>query len=203
MIEKFANHRVAANLVMIMMILLGFWAIRVMPSSLDPPQSYPMVYVEVQWIGASAEDLETLVTTPIEQQLRTINDLKEISSRTSNGSTFINARFNYDADMTMALDQVKQRVDNIRNLPAAIEPPRVRRSIDLEPIVNLQITGAGEVGELIPLVRTLEKDLRARGIEGIQYDGLPLEEIALLVGGQRLQAMSFTLDELAREVARV
>jgi len=203
LIEKFANHRVAANLVMIMMILVGFWAIRVMPSSLDPPQSYPMVYVEVQWIGASAEDLETLVTTPIEQQLRTLNELKEISSRTSNGYTFINARFNYDADMTMALDQVKQRVDNIRNLPAAIEPPRVRRSIDLEPIVSLQITGPGAVGELIPLVRTFEKHLLERGIEGIQYDGLPLEEIALLVGGQRLQAMSFTLDELAREVARV
>ena len=40
-------------------------------------------------------------------------------------------------------------------------------------------------------------------LQGVQYDGLPLEEIALLVGGQRLQAMSFTLDELAREVARV
>ncbi|MFV2090213.1 MAG: efflux RND transporter permease subunit, partial [Pseudomonadales bacterium] len=48
-----------------------------------------------------------------------------------------------------------------------------------------------------------EKDLLARGIGGIFYDGLPVEEIALLVGGKNLQAMGFTLDELAREVARI
>ena len=40
-------------------------------------------------------------------------------------------------------------------------------------------------------------------IGGIWYDGLPLEEIALLVGGEGLQAMGFTLDELAQEVARL
>ena len=122
MIEKFANHRVAANLVMIMMILVGFWAIRVMPSSLDPPQSYPMVYVEVQWIGASAEDLETLVTTPIEQQLRTINDLRELESRTKNGSVSFTARFEYDTHMTMALHQVMQRVANFRILLLGFVP---------------------------------------------------------------------------------
>ena len=75
---------------MIMMILVGIWAIRVMPSQLDPPMHFPMVFVEVTWIGASAEDLETLVTTPIEQQLRTLSDLKEINSSTRNGHTFIN-----------------------------------------------------------------------------------------------------------------
>ena len=203
MIEIFARHRVAANLAMIMMTLLGIWAIRVMPTQLDPPMHFPMVYVEVTWIGASAEDLETLVTTPIEQQLRTLPALKELESSTRNGSTFINARFEYDADITVAFDQVKQRVANIRNLPAGIEPPIVRRPVDTEPIAELLITGGEDVASLIPLVRTFEEDLLARGIGGIFYDGLPVEEIALLVGGGDLQAMGFTLDELAREVARV
>ena len=52
---------------MIMMTLAGFWAIRTMPSQLDPPMHMPLVFIEIQWIGASAEDIETLVTTPIEQ----------------------------------------------------------------------------------------------------------------------------------------
>ena len=43
-----------------------------------------MVHVEVPWIGAAAEDIEALVTTPIEQQLRTLNNLNEITSRTVN-----------------------------------------------------------------------------------------------------------------------
>ncbi len=203
MIEVFAKHRVAANLAMIMMTLAGIWAIRAMPTQLDPPMHFPQVFVEVTWIGASAEDLETLVTTPIEQQLRTLPELKEITSSTWNGNTFINVRFEYDADITIAFEQVKQRVANIRNLPIGIEPPIVRRPTDTEPIVEFLITGGDDVATLIPLVRGFEKDLLARGIGGIWYDGLPLEEIALLVGGEDLQAMGFTLDELAREVARV
>ena len=82
MIKLFAQHRVAANLLMIMMVLAGVWAIRVMPTQLDPPMSIPQVYVQVEWRGASAEDVEALVTTPIEQQLRTMNDLNELSLRT-------------------------------------------------------------------------------------------------------------------------
>lgn len=203
MIRKFAEHRVAANLVMIMMIMAGLWAVRTMPSMLDPPAHFPNVFVEVTWVGAAAEDIETLVTTPIEQQLRTLNDLKELTSRTINGYTFIQATFKFDADITLALDQVKQRVASIRNLPPAIEPPVVRRPIDTEPISALLVTGEGELSELIPMVRTFEKQLLARGIEGIYYDGLPTEEIAVLVGGKNLQALGLTLDEIAAEVARV
>jgi len=186
-----------------MMTLAGFWAIRTMPSSLDPPMHLPVVFIEIQWLGASAEDIEKLITTPIEQQLRTTNDLRTLESSTRNGSVSITAQFEYDADMTMALDQVKQRVANIRNLPAGIEPPVISRRIDLEPIANLLVTGPGDVSELIPLVRSMEKDLLSRGIEGIFYDGLPKEEIALLIGGKRLVELRLTLEELAREVSRV
>lgn len=203
MIEIFAKHRVAANLAMIMMTLAGIWAIKVMPTQLDPPMHFPQVFVEVSWVGASAEDLETLVTTPIEQQLRTLAALNEITSSTRNGRTFINVRFEYDTDISVAFEQVKQRVANIRNLPQGIEPPIVRRPVDTEPIVELLITGGDHISNLIPLVRSFEKDLLSRGIGGIWYDGLPVEEIALLVGGEDLQAMGFTLDELAAEVARV
>jgi multidrug efflux pump subunit AcrB len=202
-IRLLAEHRVAANLAMIMMTLAGLWAIKSIPSSLDPPMALPLIFVEVEWRGASAEDIEELVTTPIEQQLRTLNSLRELTSRTNNGAVQIRVMFDYDADMVVALDQVKQRVANIRNLPLDIEPPTVRRWIDMEPIAAVLVTGPDDINELIPLVRTLEKDLLGRGIEGVLYDGLPEEEIALLIGGQRLHELGLTMDELAAEVARV
>ena len=203
MIKQFAEHRVAANLAMIMMILAGVWAVRTMPVMLDPPANFPNVAIEIAWTGAAAEDIETLVTTPIEQQLRTLKDLKELRSRTINGYTFINAQFNYDADMTLALDTVKQRVANVRNLPPGIEPPTIRRFLDTEPITALLVSGQGNLSELIPLVRSFEKELLQRGVEGVEYDGLPTEEIAILVGGTRLQQLGMTLDEVAREVGRI
>lgn len=203
LIRLFTEHRVAANLTMVMMILAGWWALRSMPTMLDPPAAFPNVYIDVSWVGASAEDLETLVTIPVEQQLRTLNDLHELTSRTINGHTHVRATFNYDADMTLALDQVKQRVASIRNLPPDIEPPLIRQDIDTEPVTVLLVTSEGDLQDLIPLVRSFERDLLRRGAEGIYYDGLPKEEIALLVGGARLQALGLTLDELASEVARL
>lgn len=203
MIRQFAEHRVAANLAMIMMILAGVWTIHRIPSQLDPPIHVPVVFVEVQWRGAAAEDVAELVTTPIEQQLRTLNKLKEVTSYTVNEYARVVAEFEYDADLVTALDQVKQRVENIRNLPPDIEPPTIRRFIDLEPVLTVLVTGPGDVNELIPVVRGMEKDLLSRGIEGVEYDGLPDEEIALLVGSRRLEQMHMTLDELAHEVGRV
>jgi multidrug efflux pump subunit AcrB len=202
-IRHFAEHRIAANLAMIMMILAGYWAIRQIPAQLDPPVHVPVVIVEVQWRGAAAEDVEELVTAPIEQQLRSLTDLREVTSYTANEYVRVVAEFEYDADMVQALDQVKQRVANLRNLPADIEPPTVRRFIDLEPVLTVLVSGHGDMNELIPLVHGMEKDLLARGIEAVIYDGLPEEEIAVLVGGQRLEALKMTLDELAREVAHV
>ena len=203
MIKLFAAHRVAANLVMIMMILAGIWAVRTMPSMLDPPTHFPNVVVEIAWQGAAAEDIETLVTTPIEQQLRTLNDLKELTSKTETGFTRIRATFKFDADMTLALDQVKQRVNNVRNLPQDIEPPTIRRLIDTEPITILVVSGSDRLSELVPMVREFEKQLLQRGIEGIYYDGLPTEEIALLVGGTQLQQLGLTLNDIAANVAQV
>ena len=203
MIQLLAQHRVASNLAMIMMILAGLWAIRTMPSMLDPPMNFPMVYVEVEWRGASAEDIEELVTVPIEQQLRTINAMRELTSRTEVGFVRVAAEFHHGTDMTVALDQVKQRVANLRNLPPDIEPPTVRRFIDLEPIATVMVSAPGDISELIPLVRSMERDLLSRGIAGVFYDGLPEEEIALLVGGGRLRELGLTLDELAFEVGRL
>ena len=201
MIRLLAQHRVAANLIMVMMILAGLFTMKSIPSQLDPPAKFPVVVVEVEWRGAAAEDIEELITTPIESQLRTINGLYELRSKTQNGSVRINAIFNHDADMTQSIDTVKQRVANLRNLPPTIEPVNVRRYVDLEPVASLLVHGGSDISELIPLVRDFEKELMNRGIEGVFYDGLPKEEIAILVGGDSLQQMNLTLDDLANQIA--
>lgn len=200
MIDRFARHPVAANLTMIAMVIAGLWALRAMPTQLDPPANFPLVYIDVVWEGASAEDIEALVTTPIEHTLKNLSGLRELRSRSVNGSVSVAAIFEHGADIALGVDQIKQRVASIRNFPTGIETPVVRRLVDLEPISLLTITSDGALAELVPLIRQMEKTLLARGIESISYDGLPAEEIAILVGGQRLQQIGMTLPELAGAV---
>ena len=164
MIETFARHPVAANLTMVLMIMAGIWSLKGMPTQLDPPANLPLIWVEVSWRGASAEDLEMLVTAPIEQQLRNLQGLRELRSYTINGFTRISVWFDYDADRGLALDDVKQKVANIRNLPGDIEPPVVRPFIDLEPVASVIVTAPGELAEMLPLARRMERDLLSRGV---------------------------------------
>jgi multidrug efflux pump subunit AcrB len=186
---------------MIIMILAGIWAIKSIPVQLDPPQHQPYVFVEVTWQGASAEDVADLITVPIENQIRNINGIKEVKSKTTNGYTNVVVIFNYDVDIALAVDQVKQRVASIRNLPADIEVPRIHRNIDREPVAVLTVSGTGDINELIPIVRKMEKELLNRGIEGVDFDGLPIEEIALMVSGKNLHELGLTLDEIATQIS--
>jgi len=202
LIDVFTRHRVAANLAMIMMVLSGFWAVDRIPSQLDPAIEWPVVVVRAQWSGASAEDVEKLIIVPIEQQLRTIVGLQEVSSVSRNGGGRIVIRFTHDADMILANDEVKQRVAQIRNFPVDMEPITVSRVTDYEYISAVLVTGEGTLSELIPLVRRFEKELLARGIELVEFEGLPEEEMAIQVSSSRLYELNTSLDEIASEVRR-
>ncbi len=203
MIEVFAKHKVAANLTMIIMFLAGIWAFNTIPAQLDPPRKMTMVIVEMTWPGASAEDMAELVTTPVENQLRNITGLRELNSRSISGYMRLLAWFHNDADMTLALDTVKQRVDSIRNLPKDIETPIVQLREEFQPIALIQVTGNGDVNELIPIVRRMEKELLQRGVERIDFGGLPAEEMSLQVSSQKLLELGLTYDELAEQISRL
>ncbi|MBD3647380.1 MAG: efflux RND transporter permease subunit, partial [Pseudomonadales bacterium] len=167
---------------------------------LDPSVDWPVVFVRATWRGASAEDAEQLIVVPVEQQLRNLNHLREIYSVSYNGGAFVRVEFSHDADMSLATDRVKARVAQIRNFPVDMEPLRVSRATDYEDIAVVLVTSEGELSELIPLVRRMERELSARGIDRIEFDGLPEEEIAIQVSSAALVELNTTLDRVAEEV---
>ncbi len=197
------RHRVAANLVMIMMILAGAWAARHVTTQFDPDVQWPGIWVEITWPGASAEDVEQMITIPVQQQLRTIPDIKEVRSITVPGRSRMLVEMDHRADLTLALDHVKQQVATVRNLPGDIEPPVIHIDRNLEDIATILVTGPGELAELVPLVRAFERQLRARGIEDVQLRGMPEQELAIMVGTDRLTELDTTLEALAGEIARL
>ncbi|MEX0942679.1 MAG: efflux RND transporter permease subunit [Pseudomonadales bacterium] len=200
LIDLFARHKVAANLAMIMMVLSGLWAADRINTQLDPSVEWPLVIVNVSWRGASAEDIEQLVVVPIEQKLTNLAHLQEINSTSYTGGGSIRIQFSFDADMTVATDTVKERIAQVRNFPPDMEPIRVSRATDYEDIAVVLVTSDGELSELIPLVRQMERELLAAGIDLIGFDGLPAEEIAIQVSTARLLELNTSLDHIAAEV---
>ena len=195
-----ARHPVAANLMMAMMIIAGIWGLSKLNAQFFPNFDIDFVSVKVVWVGASAEDIEKLITEPLEQQLRGVDRAKELRSRSVDGLSLVTLEFKEGTDMGLAVDQVKEQVDLVRNLPATAETPEIGRIINYEPIASVLIAGPDDPRGLRSIVRRFERELLERGISNIRIFGLPEEEIAIQIPSETLRELGISLEDIGRRV---
>ncbi len=203
LIGTFAQHPVAANLVMILMILAGFWALAQLNTQFFPNFALDVVTVRVVWSGAAAEDVETAITNPLERELRNLDRLKQITSTSATGVASLSLEFEEGADIGQALDEVKQAVDQVRNLPLTAERPEIARVVRYDPIARVVISGPTDPAELRHLARRFERELLARGVARVTITGLPEEEIAIQIPGAVMRELGLSLPQAAERLGEL
>ena len=201
LIGLFAHHKVAANLLMIIMLLGGAFALDRLNVQFFPTFELDIVSVRVVWTGASAEDIEDGITNPLEQRLRTVDNLDKMTSTSSQGISAITLEFEEGSDPLLALDQVRRAVDEFRNFPQDAEKPEVSLVTRYEQVARLLISGLDDAAELRRLARRFETELLERGLDQVQINGLPDEEISIEVDNERLEQLGLGLKDVGRRVA--
>jgi multidrug efflux pump subunit AcrB len=199
----FVHHRVAANLVMLMMLLGGTLALTRMNIQFFPNFALDIVSVRVVWSGASAEDVEQGITNPLEQRLRSVQGLKKMTSTSAQGVSSITLEFTENTNPIQALDDVRQQVDEFTNLPAEAEEPQVTRFERYEPVGRLLVYGDMDRSELRQLAYRYEDELLSRGIDRVSIRGLPEQQISIEVPVERLEALGLSLDQVAERVGAI
>ncbi|MEE4276879.1 MAG: efflux RND transporter permease subunit [Halieaceae bacterium] len=202
-IERFARHRLAANLLMVLMLLAGAWGAIKIKVQMNPEQTWNVAMVELVWPGASAEDMEKLVTNPVEYQLRGTEGMELMRSWTRNDGAWIQLRFDRHTEINDAVDSIKQRIALVRDLPVALEPPSVKVDRWYETVAAVFLTGPDSFAELAPAAREAERQLRARGADVVEIRGLPREEIAIEIDGLTLVEMNASIADVAQSIARL
>lgn len=201
LIGIFARHPVAPNLLMIIMLLLGAVALAKLNVQFFPNFELDYASVRVVWPGANAEDVELSITAPIERVLRNIDNLDEMTSTSSLGSSSVSLKFREGTDMIEAVDQINQRISELRNLPQDSEKPVVQRVLRYEPIARLLLVSqSGNAEELRHLARHFETELLDLGIDKIDMKGLPKEEMAIEISQNTLQQYKLSLSEVASRI---
>lgn len=201
LIALFCRHKVAANLLMAIMIICGYWALQKLNTQFLPSFDIEYASVRVVWSGASAEDVEELITTKLEQELKDVDYIKEMTSTSAEGISSITIEFTEDVDMGTAMEQVKQRVEGVATLPSDSEVPQVSQVIRYEPIGSvLLIADVNHVSQLRQLANQFEKELLNRGIAKVDVQGLVEEEIVVEVEPTTLQQLGLSIDELGRRI---
>ncbi|MFK5984827.1 MAG: efflux RND transporter permease subunit, partial [Pseudomonadota bacterium] len=200
LISTFAHHKVAANLLMLLMILSGMFALNKLNIQFFPNFELDRVSVRVIWSGASAQDIEKGITIPLEQRLKIVDNLHKMTSTSAQNVSSIVLEFTQGADMVIALNKVKQKVDEFRNLPQEAEKPIVETLLRYEGVAKLQISGDIDKEEMRRLADRFEKELIEKGLDKIDINGLPDEEIAIEINIEKLQQLQMTLDDVARQI---
>ena len=199
-IHLFAQHRVASNLLMAMMIILGAYSLDRLNKQFFPNFALDYISVRVVWPGASAEDVERSITVPLEQALRTLDGAKEMTSTSARSLSVIVIEYEENSDMGIALDEVKQFVSNIRHLPSDAEDPEVTKIARYEAVATIILTADGELEELRPLAYEFERELLDSGIARVNFSGMPEQEIAIEVSAQQVQQLGLSLNQIGNHI---
>jgi len=141
LIAWFARNHVAANLLMVVIVMTGLFAATTIRTQMFPDLEIDRVTISVPFPGASPGEVESGVVTRLEEALRDIEGIAEMRSFSSEGSGRVVLDLEVGYDVPAILDEVKLAVDRISSFPESIEKPVISKSQRQIPAINVQIYG--------------------------------------------------------------
>ncbi len=177
-ISKFALDRpVSTTMAILSVIVMGLLSLNRIPLIFLPDISRPYLRVSANYQGSNPEEIERLITRPIEEIMGTTPGLRSIGSRSNSGSSSVRLEFEQGTDMDMASMEVRERIDRIiSQLPDdMLDPPRIYRFQTTDwPILNFGVIWTGEPDRFDNIVENvLEKRLATvEGVANVDIGGL-------------------------------
>ena len=149
LIEFSVNNPVFSNLLMATIIIFGLYVGMNLPKELFPSIGFERVTIVTIYENSTAEDVEKLITIPIEDQISGISGIKKITSTSSESRSFIVAELLPNEDIKEIAQEIRSEVSQIRNdLPVDIEDPITKEVEASAPLINVSIGSKGDENEL-------------------------------------------------------
>ncbi|QQR89050.1 MAG: efflux RND transporter permease subunit [Myxococcales bacterium] len=199
MIAGLIKRRATVLLVVICVAVFGWKAYVSLPREAAPDVEIPFVMVTTAYIGVSPEDIETLVTQPIENEIAGLKDLKKLSSTSAEGASIISLEFEPEVIIEDALQRVRDRVDRAKpKLPEDIEDPEIREvSFSDWPIVIITIAGDVDEVQLKNIAEDFQDDAkRISGVLDATLSGGREREIRVQIDPVRLAHYGLSLNDV-------
>jgi hydrophobic/amphiphilic exporter-1 (mainly G- bacteria), HAE1 family len=188
----------------LIVIILGIISLTRIPIDLYPAMDIPMVSVSTSYSGVGPEEMETLVTKPIESAISTVAGIQTINSTSGQGNSRVTAQFDYGVNIDQAMNEMQQKIDRIkRKLPADADSPTIMKyDPNSSPILNLAISANMDsvqlksfvVNQIQPALEKLD------GVASVDVSGGLDREIQILVNPDKLQQYGLTLDNLSQQL---
>jgi len=199
-ISLFVRHPTAANLLMVIMIVAGLFALRQTNTQFFPDFGIDVVSVQVEWPGASAEDIDDNIVQAIEPELRFLDGVKKVRSSSVEGVANISVEFLPSTDIQAALADVATAVGQVKTLREDSEKPEIRRIVRYDSINRIVISGPYPESSLKAIAKRIRDELLDRGIDKVDLSGARDEEIWVEVPPTRLLQLDLKLADIAEKI---
>jgi multidrug efflux pump subunit AcrB len=202
MIAWFTKNHVAANLLLITILLAGIFSLsNRIPLEVFPSFESDVVSVNVSLRGATPEDVEQGVSIRVEEAVQDLEGIKKITSRSSEGSASINIEVESGYEPRDMLADIKSRVDAINTFPADAENPVVGLSQRIREVLTVTIASDYSEAEIREYAEFIRDDmLRIPGITQLELTGVRNYEITISVDQDKLRQYNLTLSDISQSV---
>lgn len=202
LIAWFADNHVAANLLMVLIIIGGAVSLPLLRTEVFPVVSADEIVVSVSYLGAGPAEVEANITIPIEETLKGVANIRKMSSRSRRGSSSVTLQLEHGANIQIVMDEVQSRIDGIRSFPRDIEPPRVRHNIQNDDIIDVIISGDTDQKTLATVARRVKADLLALpDVTLIDIRGMPPTTISIEVSEFDLRRLGISMATVAKAIS--
>lgn len=202
MISWFARNSVAANLLMVTILLGGILALKDgIRLEIFPPSDPDTISVSVPLRGATPEDVELGVAVRIEEAVKDLEGIDRIFSLSSEGSTSVQIEIDPNYDPRELLNDIKSRVDAINTFPADTEKPVIGLRTRSFGVIDVVVAGDYSETEIRMFAEQVRDELlRIEGITQADLDAVRQYEIAIEVSPDRLREFDVTLADIAQAI---
>jgi len=187
------------------LLIAGFVAYATIPKEAEPDVRVPIVYVQLSQRGISPEDSERLLLRPMETQLKSVSNVKEMRSTAYEGGGFVLLEFQAGFDSTKAVADVRAKVDDAkRDLPKDADQPTVREvNLSLFPILVVGLTGDVPERTLLRIARSTKNAIEAiPGVLSADLRGARDEVVEIIAEPMLMKSYGISLDSLIGGVSQ-
>ena len=184
----------------------GLVAYVTIPKEAEPDVKIPIIYVQLSQRGISPEDAERLLLRPVETQLKSVGNVKEMRSTAFEGGGFVLLEFEAGFDSKSALADVRAKVDQAKHdLPRDVDEPQVLEvNLSLYPVLVVALSGDVPERTLLRIARAAKNAIeQAPGVLSAELRGARDEAVEIIIDPTLMRSYGLSLEQLGQHHAVV
>ena len=202
LIAFFANNPVAANLMMVFIIVMGLVSYNTIQRQMFPNIEINWINIQATYPGAAPREIEESILIKIEEAIKDITEVKQSISRSFRNGGRISLRIREGEDINVVLDKIRTRVDSIGTFPADMEPIQVTQAEFQQDVIEMSLVGDYPLEKLKPVALQIENELLQLQNVSLASVSAPQDEIAIEVLPDTLRQYNLTINDVLNAVRR-